>query len=423
VRSLSSGTEQARFHWDSELARRLAERGDAGLLRRLTAVDRPVEPVVEREGRRLVNLSSNNYLGLAGHPAVSEAMARAARRGAGATASRLVAGTDREVLALEERIAAFDGAEAALLFGSGYLANVGVVSALVGRGDAVFSDRLNHASIIDGVRLSRATVHRYEHGDAEYLETLLERADQAGRRLIVTESVFSMDGDVAPLELIVELAERHGAALVVDEAHAGGVFGPEGQGYVHELGLEGRVDLTIGTFGKAFGVYGAYVSGRRLWIDYLVNACRTFIFTTGLPPAVIGGIDAALDLVREAGHPRSELQARAARFRAGLHELGLGTCGSTTQIVPAVAGENDAALAFARGLEEQGVLGVAIRPPTVPEGTARIRFSLTAAHTDEHLDQALAGVEAAAVATGLSSFDRPSRDRQYPPVRSVRDPR
>ncbi len=374
-------------------------------------------PVVERDGRRLVNLSSNNYLGLAGHPAIAEAMARASERGAGATASRLVVGTDREVLELEERIAAFDGAEAALLFGSGYLANVGVLSALVGRGDAVFSDRLNHASIIDGIRLSRAAVHRYEHGDAEHLEALLSAADPSGRRLIVTESVFSMDGDVAPLEAIADLAGRHGAALVVDEAHAGGVFGPEGQGYVHELGLAERVDLTIGTFGKAFGVYGAYASGRRLWIDYLVNTCRTFIFTTGLPPAVIGGIGAALDLVRDAGDLRRELLSKAGRFRGRLDELGFDTCGSTTQIVPAVVGENDAAVAFAHALQERGVLGVAIRPPTVPEGTARVRFSLTAAHTDEHVEHALAAIEDAAG----SVVDPPPPVRQYPPVQTVGD--
>jgi 8-amino-7-oxononanoate synthase len=388
---VGAGSHPARA-WDEDLARRLSEREEAGLRRRLVPIDRPVEPVVEREGRRLVNLSSNNYLGLAGHPAIGEAMARAAGRGAGATASRLVAGTDHEVLELEERIAAFDGAEAALVFGSGYLANVGVLSALVGRGDAVFSDRLNHASIIDGVRLSRATVHRYDHADADHLDRLLARAD-APQKLIVTESVFSMDGDVAPLEAIAELAERHGAALVVDEAHAGGVFGPEGQGYVHELGLAERVDLTIGTFGKAFGVYGAYASGRRLWIDYLVNTCRPFIFTTGLPPAVIGGIGAALDLVREAGGLRRDLLAKAARFRTRLDELGLDTCGSTTQIVPVLVGENQAAVAFAEALQDRGVLGVAIRPPTVPEGTARVRFSLTAAHTDEHVEQALRAIE------------------------------
>jgi 8-amino-7-oxononanoate synthase len=385
----------------------LAEREDEGVLRRLVPVDRPVEPVVERDGGRLVNLSSNNYLGLAGHPAVAEAMARAAARGAGATASRLVAGTDREVLELEERIAAFDGAEAALVFGSGYLANVGVLSALVGRGDAVFSDRLNHASIIDGVRLSRAAVHRYDHADADHLEVLLARADGTARKLIVTESVFSMDGDVAPLEAIVALAERYGAALVVDEAHAGGVFGPEGQGYVRELGLAERVDLTIGTFGKAFGVYGAYASGRRLWIEYLVNTCRPFIFTTGLPPAVIGGIGAALDLVREAGDLRRDLLRKAMRFRARLDELGYDTCGSTTQIVPAVVGGNEAALSLAEALQARGVLGVAIRPPTVPEGTARVRFSLTAAHTDEHVEQALAAIEAVQAGAGRPAGRRP----------------
>jgi 8-amino-7-oxononanoate synthase len=419
VRPLTGGSVQAGLSWDLDLARRLAERADAGLLRRLVPVDRPVEPVLERDGRRLVNLSSNNYLGLAGHSAIVEAMARAARRGAGATASRLVVGTDREVLELEERIAEFDGTEAALVLGSGYLANVGVLSALAERGDHVFSDRLNHASIIDGVRLSRAEVHRYEHADADHLEALLARAGGAARKLIVTESVFSMDGDVAPLEAIVALAERYGAALVVDEAHAGGVFGPEGQGYVHELGLAGRVDLTIGTFGKAFGVYGAYASGRRLWIDYLVNTCRPFIFTTGLPPAVVGGIGAALDLVREAGGLRRDLLAKASRFRARLEELGLDTCGSTTQIVPVVLGENEAAVAFAEALQERGVLGVAIRPPTVPDGTARVRFSLTAAHTDEHVEQALEAIEAAAADARHERFDPPARDRQYPPVRSV----
>jgi 8-amino-7-oxononanoate synthase len=343
-------------------------------------------------------------------------MARASERGAGATASRLVVGTDPEVLELEERIAAFDGAEAALLFGSGYLANVGVVSALVGRGDAVFSDRLNHASIIDGVRLSRAEVHRYRHADAEHLDALLSAAGSSERKLIVTESVFSMDGDVAPLEAIADLAERHGAALVVDEAHAGGVFGPEGQGYVHELGLAERVDLVIGTFGKAFGVYGAYASGRRVWIDYLVNTCRTFIFTTGLPPAVIGGIGAAIELVRDAGGLRRDLLVRAGRFRARLDDLGFDTCGSTTQIVPAVVGANDAAVDLAQSLEARGVLGVAIRPPTVPEGTARVRFSLTAAHTDEHVEQALAAIEDVA-----GAFDPPPPERQYPPVQIVEE--
>jgi len=323
-------------------------------------------------------------------------MAEATLRGAGATASRLVVGTDTEAVALERELAAWKGTEAALLFGSGYAANLGVLTALLGRGDAVFSDSLNHASIIDGCRLSGAAIHRYGHCDADHLASLLESARDAHRKLIVTESVFSMDGDVAPLAEIAELVERHDAALVVDEAHAAGVFGPRGEGLVRELGLGDRVDLTIGTLGKGFGVYGAYVAGAQVWIDWLVNACRPFIFTTALPPAVVGGVRAALELVSEAGDLREFLRARAQEFRARLRALGLDTAGSTTQIVPIVVGSNELALAFAEHLERNGVLGIAIRPPTVPEGTARIRLSLTAAHTDEHLEQALAAVRAAA---------------------------
>jgi 8-amino-7-oxononanoate synthase len=382
--------------WEHLLARRLAERDEAGLRRRLAPVDRPVEAVVERGGRRLINLSSNNYLGLAGHPEIEAAIAKAAERGAGATASRLVVGTDPETIALEEELAEWKGTEAALLFGSGYLANIGVLTALLGRGDAVFSDRLNHASIIDGCRLSGATIHRYRHCDVEHLAGLLEHAGSSARKLIATESVFSMDGDVAPLAEIAQLAERHGAALIVDEAHAAGVFGLRGEGLVRELGLGERVDLTIGTLGKAFGVYGAYVAGSRVWIDWLVNASRPFVFTTALPPAVVGGVRAALRLLAEAGEARRGLLARADRLRAGLAAAALDTRGSTTQIVPVVVGDNERALAFSRELEERGVLGVAIRPPTVPEGTARIRLSLTAMHTGEHVDRALAAVRGAA---------------------------
>ena len=354
-------------------------------------------PVVEREGRRLINLSSNNYLGLAGHPAIEAAMGEAARRGAGSTASRLVVGTDPETLALEQELAAWKGTEAALLFGSGYAANLGVLTALLGRGDAVFSDSLNHASIIDGCRLSGATIHRYRHCDAGHLAMLLESAPAGPRKLVVTESVFSMDGDVAPLAELADLAERHDAALVVDEAHAAGVFGPRGEGLVRELELGDRVDLTIGTLGKAFGVYGAYVAGAQVWIDWLVNTCRPFVFTTALPPAVVGGVRAALELVAEASELRDSLRSSARRmFRCRLAALGLDTAGSTTQIVPVLVGANERALAFSEALERNGVLGVAIRPPTVPEGTARIRLSLTAAHTDDQLEQALAAVEAAA---------------------------
>jgi 8-amino-7-oxononanoate synthase len=378
--------------WAAFLDDELESRAEAGNLRSLRTFDRDGGHVVTEDGRRLLNLSSNDYLGLAAHPAVAEAAARASARGTGATASRLVVGTDGEYRALEEKLADFQGAEAALVFGSGYLANVGTISCLVGPGDAVFSDELNHASIIDGCRLSRATIHRYAHRDLDELEALLERSD-ARRKLVVTETVFSMNGDVAPLAEIAELKERYGAALLVDEAHADGVFGPHGEGMAHELGVADRIDLHLGTFGKAFGSYGAYVAGSGRWIDYLVNAGRSFVFTTGLPPVVVGAVDAALDLVIDGDALRADLHAKADRFRAGLERLGFDTRDSATQIVPLVLCDSHATLDASRRLEAAGVLGVAIRPPTVPPGTARIRLSVSVLHTEPDLERALTAIE------------------------------
>jgi 8-amino-7-oxononanoate synthase len=344
---------------------------------------------VSPEGRELLNLSSNDYLGLASHPELIEAACRAAReRGAGSTASRLVVGDDPAYEELEARIAAHKETEDALVLGSGFLANVGAIPALAGAEDEVFSDALNHASIVDGCRLARAATSVYRHGDVEHLEALLRRS-RARRKLIVTETVFSMDGDTAPLRDLVELKERYGAALVVDEAHAAGVYGPRGEGYAHELGLAEAVDLHMGTFSKAFGVYGAYLAGRRPWIRYLRTTCRTFIYTTALPPAVIGAVGKALELVRAADEARRRLRGGAERLRAGLRALGLDTGSSTTHIVPVILGQTGAALSFARALEDAGVLGIAIRPPTVPPGTARIRLSLTAAHDERDLERAL----------------------------------
>jgi len=389
--------------WETFLQEQLERLEESGRLRTLQPVEGAQQPVLRRGDKRLINLSSNNYLGLADHPVLKEAAARAAIRGSGATASRLIVGHDLQVAALEEKLAAFKGTEAALLFGSGYLANVGVLSALLGRGDVVFSDELNHASIIDGIRLSKADCYRYQHRDMDHLETLLKQAAQRGfrRRLIVTDSVFSMDGDVAPLREIVWLKNRYNAALMVDEAHGGGVFGPHGEGYATHAGVSQEVDLTMGTFSKAFGVYGAYVAGGRDWIRYLINTCRSFIYTTALPPAVVGAIDAAVDLVQSSHQLRKALMAKAERFRRRLREMGFDTAGSSTQIIPVVIGGNREAVAFSRALEELGVLGVAIRPPTVPEGTARIRFSLMANHDDEDLDVALAAIGAVGEKMGL----------------------
>jgi 8-amino-7-oxononanoate synthase len=380
--------------WDSWLETERARRERESLERRLRATERPAEPIAFRDGKRLVNLSSNNYLGLAGHPALIEAAARGAARGAGAGSSRLVVGGDDATEALEQKIAAFKGSEAALVVGSGYLANVGAIAALCDRDTAIFLDRLDHASIVDGARLSGAQLGRYRHRDLDQLEQLLERSG-AARKLIVSDTIFSMDGDTAPLRELVELKDRFGALLVADDAHGGGVFGPHGEGYAHELGLADRIDLTVGTFSKAFGVYGAYISAGRALIDQLVSTCRTLIYSTALPPAVIASIGASLELVAAADDRRRDLRAKSERFRVRLGELGLDTGGSTTQIIPALVGSSERALELASSLEEQGVLAVAIRPPTVPAGQARIRFSLMATHDDADLElalEALAGV-------------------------------
>ncbi len=403
--------------WDEDLGAALARRAARGLLRQPRPLHRRGRTVVTADGRHLLNLSSNDYLGLAGHPALAEAACRAAReRGCGATASRLVCGDDPAYAELERRLAEHAGYEDALVLGSGYLANVGAIAALARKGDEIFADELNHASIIDGCRLARAAVSVYGHGDADHLESLLRRS-RARRKLIVTETVFSMDGDTAPLPQLVALKERYGAALLVDEAHAGGVLGPGGRGYAAELGLAEAVDLHLGTFGKAFGAYGAYVAGRSAWIRYLRTACRTFLYTTALPPPVVGAVTAALELVQAAEEARRALRLRAERLRRGLAELGLDTGRSTTHIVPVILGATDAALAFSSRLEEAGVLGVAIRPPTVPAGTARIRLSLTAAHDEADLDWALRAAAVAAQARPVDAAGDGRRSRQPKPAR------
>ena len=381
--------------WDVFCEESLAALKEQGLLRRLRPFERLGPSLRSPEGRELLNLCSNDYLGLSCHPALAEAAARAAReRGTGATASRLIVGDDPEYEQLERDLADWKGTKAALVLGSGYATNVGVIPALAGRGDAIFSDSLNHASIVDGCRLSRADVHVYQHRDPEHLEQLL-RGSAARRKLIVTDAVFSMDGDTAPLQEIAELKDRFGAALMVDEAHSAGVFGPEGEGLTHELGMAGHVDLHLGTFSKAFGVYGAYVAGRESWIRRLQNVCRSLIYSTALPPPVIGAAAAALELVRNADSARQALRRKAESFRVRLTELDLATCGSTTQIVPVLVGDAEATLSLSAELEERGVLAIAIRPPTVPVGTARLRFSLTAAHEDSDLKRALDAVAAA----------------------------
>ncbi|MFO0581493.1 MAG: 8-amino-7-oxononanoate synthase [Anaeromyxobacter sp.] len=364
----------------------LLELEEAGLRRTLEPLGSPQGPVVEVGGRRLVNLCSNDYLGLASDPRLRRAAADAAlAEGAGSGASRLVAGDLPVHGRLERALAAFEGTEAALLFNSGYHANAGVPPALVGRDDAIFSDQLNHASIIDGALLSRADLVRYRHADADDLAARLARST-AKRKLVVTDAVFSMDGDAAPLAAIAEACARHGAMLYVDEAHATGVLGPTGAGLAEALGVAGRVDVRMGTLGKALGAFGAYVGGERRLVDWLVNRARPFVFTTALPPAACGAALEALRIVREEPARRERVNALAARAKAGLARLGFVLDGVVAPILPVVLGTEARAVAASRALRERGFFVRAIRPPTVPRGTSRLRVTLTAAHDEGQVD-------------------------------------
>ena len=362
---------------DILLRERLVALKEANRLRRLRPWHWSKGELHDADGRSLIDASSNDYLGLSQHPLVKARAAEwAERHGAGAPASRLVTGTRDITLAVEQRLADFKRCEAALLFSTGFQANTTVIPALARVGDgetAIFSDALNHASIVHGCRLARATTQVFRHNDLDHLDQLLGQFP--GRKLIVTESVFSMDGDRADLPALVQLAERHGAALYVDEAHATGVLGPQGRGLAAE---SGGVDVVMGTLGKAFGAFGAYIAGSRALIDYLVNSCPGFIYTTALPPAVLGAVDAALDLVPDMDQERAQLARNSQRLRDVLTHLNYDTLGSSTQIIPAVIGSEADALAAAQRLENAGVLTVAIRPPTVPEGTSRLRLTLHA---------------------------------------------
>jgi glycine C-acetyltransferase/8-amino-7-oxononanoate synthase len=378
----------------SEIEARLAELERLGLSRRLRLLSGPQGPTVLLEGKPVMLLCSNNYLGLADHPRVREAAADAAMRwGVGAGASRLVSGTMTIHGRLEERLASFHASESCLLFGSGYLANMGVIGALAGRGDTVFSDELNHASIVDGCRLSRAEVVVYRHRDVEHLHWCLYhhghgRRDGQGGRLIVTDSVFSMDGDVAPLEEIVELANSAGARLVVDEAHAIGSLGPGGRGALADAGLEAEVDAIVGTLGKSLGSYGAYVCASEEMVRYLINTARSLIFSTAPPPPAVAGALAALELVQERPHRVQRLRSNASALRRALAEEGFPVADSDMHIVPLIVGEERAAMSLCQRALERGIFAQGIRPPTVPAGTSRLRLTAMASHNVTELRMA-----------------------------------
>ena len=384
-----------------EIEARLDELKAMGLSRRTRLVSGPQGPHVVLDGKPVLLLCSNNYLGLADHPRVRTAAADAAMRwGVGSGSSRLVSGTMTIHRRLEERLAAFKGRETALLFGSGYLANTGVVAALARPGDVVFSDALNHASIIDGCRLSRAEVFIYHHGDVEHLAWGLAQAEGRGA-LIVTDGVFSMDGDVAPLEQIVALAERYQVRVMVDEAHGTGALGPGGRGALAAAGLEDQVDVIVGTLGKALGSYGAYVACDRTMSRYLVNAARTFIFSTALPPPAAAGALAALEILEEEPRRVEKLATNAAAFRVALEREGFDLHGSSTQIIPIVVGDAELAMRICEGALTRGVFSQAIRPPTVPAGTSRLRLAVMASHRADELAAAARTIAQVARAEGF----------------------
>jgi 8-amino-7-oxononanoate synthase len=385
----------------SDVAERLDELRERGLYRRLRLIEGPQGPSVTLDGRPVLLLCSNNYLGLADRTEVRKAAAAAAMRwGAGAGASRLISGNMEPHRDLESRLAAFKGYEASLLFGSGYLANTGAIAALAGRGEVVFSDELNHASIVDGCRLSRAETFVYRHGDVEHLAWGLR---QAGGRasLIVTDGVFSMDGDLAPLPQLLELARRHDARLMVDEAHATGAAGPGGRGSVSAAGLSGEVDVVVGTLGKALGSYGAYACANTETIDFLVNSARPFIFSTAPPPPAVGAALAALEILEAEPELVERLQANAQTLRSALAGERLNVGASATQVVPIEVGAAETTMELCERALRRGIFAQGIRPPTVPEGSSRLRFTVMATHRSEELTGAAREVGAAARELGL----------------------
>jgi len=366
----------------------LNERRRRGLYRRRRRLESAQGVRVRIDGRELVNFSSNDYLGLAANARLARAAAAAARRyGCGAGASPLVSGHSRPLRRLEQDLADWERTDAALVFSSGYTANLAALSSLAGPEDAVFSDELNHASLIDGCRLSRAGVHIYRHRDVGHLYELLRRdGASARRRLIVTDTVFSMDGDLAPLAELIELAERHDALLLLDEAHATGILGPSGRGLT-DLLPPGRLDpdrvIKVGTLSKALGTQGGFVCGSRQLVDYLVNCARPYIFSTALAPPLAAAARTAVSLVIAEPERRDRVLALAELLRVKLQGLGQAPSDSRCQIVPVIVGGAEAAVELSTRLQDHGLLVPAIRPPSVPDGTARLRISLTAGHSEE----------------------------------------
>lgn len=375
-----------------------------GLYRTLRTCSQFKSSKLVLDGRELINFSSNNYLGLAGDPVLKKAACRAIEKyGCSSTASRLMCGNLALNEELEKRIAGFKRTEAALTFSSGYMANIGVISALMGRQDVIFADKNNHASLVDGCILSRAKLIRYPHRDMKDLERILKSTGKYGRRLIVTDSVFSMDGDIAPLPEIVNLAKQYDCIVMIDDAHATGVLGKTGRGGVEYFGIpEEAIDIHMGTFGKALGGFGAYVAGSKRLKELLINKARSFIFTTALPPSVIGSVIVAISILERDNTRIKTLNKNAGYFRNQLRKEGFNILDTKTQIIPLIVGENEKAMQFSKFLMQNGIFAVPIRPPTVPLNTARIRFSVTAAHSKKELGYTIEIIKKAGKKFGIA---------------------
>ena len=377
----------------------------AGTHQHLRELESACEPVSRFDGKEVINLASNNYLGLANHPALVEAAIDAARRyGAGSGAVRTIAGTMTIHMELERRIAAFKKVEACVVFQSGFAANAGTVAAILTPEDHIISDELNHASIIDGCRLSKAKIHVFPHKDAAAAERILgELESQPGRKLLITDGVFSMDGDIAPLPALVEAARRHGAIMMIDDAHSSGVLGRNGRGTVDHYGLHGSVDIQVGTLSKAIGVLGGYVCGSRDLIDFLHHRARPFLFSTSHPPSVAASCLAAFDILEREPERIERLWDNTRYFKAALAAAGFNTGASETPITPIMVGEAKAAHEFSAALFEEGLFSTGIGFPTVPKGRARIRTIVTATHTRDQLDRAIAILSRVARRMGILS--------------------
>ena len=380
----------------------LADLRERGLFRRLPVLESAQGARISIDDRRLINMSSNDYLGLANHPALREAAKQAIDQyGTGAGAVRTIAGTMEIHNALEREIAAWKGVEATLVFQSGFNANLGVIPALVGRDDLIFSDELNHASIIDGCRLSRATIRRFAHADAGSLRQELRQATGGGRKLVVTDGVFSMDGDVAPLPEIVDVAEEFGAIVMVDDAHGSGVLGHGGRGSVAHHGLHGRVQVQMGTLSKAIGSMGGYIAGSQALRDYLIQVARPLLFSTAHPPAVVAATRAAIRLLTDEPELVEHLWDNARYLKGHLADFGLDTGKSQTPITPVMLGDAATAHRFSDRLRELGVFVQSVAFPTVPPDTARLRVMVSAAHSRQDLDEAADAFGVAAAELGL----------------------